>query len=321
MSEDNITALRGADAHEEGSEGLSRHTGPTFLERLAGYFRGRNGTLREEIAEALTAVEEDGKEAFSPGERVMLTNILGLREVSVEDVMIPRADIEAIEIGTKLSDLLTIFERSGHSRMPVYAGSLDDPRGLVHFRDVLAYITRQSHTENGLDMSRVDLSETIGNLDVIRTVHFVTPSMHVSDLLTRMQASRIHVALVIDEYGGTDGLVSLEDILETVVGDIADEHDDEQALIVPDGDNAYLADAKADIDEATAVIGSDFAIGEHEDYIDTINGLIVNEVGRVPQTGEVPEVLPGFEFHILDADPRRVKRVRIVRRSEEASAA
>src|SRR5690606_27870463 len=219
---------------------------PSFFERLAGLFRHKNGSnLREEIADALAETATDA-ESFSPGERAMLHNILRLREVRVEDVMIPRADIEAVEIGITLGALLTIFEQSGHSRMPVYAETLDDPRGMVHIRDVLAHITKLARAKKGrgarktaapaLDFANVDLTRTIGELDLMRTVLFVPPSMLASDLMGRMQASRTQMALVIDEYGGTDGLVSLEDIVEMVVGDIEDEHDDEEPMITQSGD-------------------------------------------------------------------------------------
>src|SRR5262249_41893806 len=152
-------------------------------------------------------------------------------EVRVEDVMVPRADIEAVEISITLGELLNVFEQSGHSRMPVYSGTLDDPRGMVHIRDVLAHITRSGQSRpDGLpreaapegppDLANVDLARSIGALELIRTVLFVPPSMLASDLMARMQASRTQMALVIDEYGGTDGLASLEDIVEMVVGDI-----------------------------------------------------------------------------------------------------
>ncbi len=291
----------------------------SFLERLAGLFRQRNGSsLRDEIADAL-AEAEDGAEAFSPGERAMLKNILRLREVRVEDVMIPRADIEAVEINTALGDLLGVFEESGHSRMPVYAETLDDPRGMVHIRDVFGYITKLARPNRAgdksaatLDFTHVDFSKTIGELNLMRTVLFVPPSMLASDLMGRMQASRTQMALVIDEYGGTDGLVSLEDIVEMVVGDIEDEHDDEEPLITQAGDGVYIVDGKAEIDEVALRIGDDFKSGEHGEYVDTIGGMIFNSLGRVPARGEVVQAVPGFEFHVLDADPRRVKRVRIV---------
>jgi CBS domain containing-hemolysin-like protein len=295
---------------------------PSFFERLAGLFRQKNGSnLREEIADALAETATDAG-SFSPGERAMLHNILRLREVRVEDVMIPRADIEAVEIGTTLGALLTVFEQSGHSRMPVYAETLDDPRGMVHIRDVLAHITKLARTKKGrgvrktaapaLDFANVDLSKTIGDLNLMRTVLFVPPSMLASDLMGRMQASRTQMALVIDEYGGTDGLVSLEDIVEMVVGDIEDEHDDEQPMVTQAGDGVYIVDGKAEIDEVAKLIGEDFTAGEHGEYVDTIGGMIFNTLGRVPARGEVVQAIPGFEFHVLDADPRRVKRVRIV---------
>ena len=342
MNEKSETAARtGADspikASDSSDEGPSPSTspaspvlsndnaadGPSFFDRIVGLFRQRNGSnLREEITDAL-AETESHSESFSPGERAMLNNILRLREVRVEDVMVPRADVEAIEIGTKLGDLLAVFEQSGHSRMPVYAEILDDPRGMVHIRDVLAHITRTAKVKKGraskkapetpaIDLAQVDLSKTIGELNLIRTVLFVPPSMLASDLMARMQATRTQMALVIDEYGGTDGLVSLEDIVEMVVGDIEDEHDEEEPLITQSGDGVFVVDAKAEIDDVAKMIGEDFAAGEHGEYVDTIGGMIFNTLGRVPARGEVVQPIPGFEFHVLEADTRRVKRVRIV---------
>ncbi|TIV86280.1 MAG: HlyC/CorC family transporter [Mesorhizobium sp.] len=297
------------------------HAGPSLFDRVLGLFRHRNGTsLREEIAGALAETTTDA-ESFSPGERAMLNNILRLREVRVEDVMVPRADIEAVEINTTLGDLLGLFEQSGHSRMPVYSETLDDPRGMVHIRDVLAHITKVARVKKGrtrakapvttaLDLAQVDLARTIGELNLIRQVLFVPPSMLASDLMGRMQTTRTQMALVIDEYGGTDGLASLEDIVEMVVGDIED--DDDEPMITQTGDGVFVVDGKAEIDEVAKMIGEDFAAGEHGEYVDTIGGMIFNTLGRVPARGEVVQAIPGFEFHVLDADPRRVKRVRIV---------
>ncbi|PAP92580.1 hemolysin family protein [Mesorhizobium wenxiniae] len=297
--------------------------GPSLFDRVLGLFRQRNGaSLREEIADALAETASDAG-AFSPGERAMLNNILRLREVRVEDVMVPRADIEAVEITTNLGDLLGLFEQSGHSRMPVYSETLDDPRGMVHIRDVLAHITKIARVRKGrttrktaaatlLDLAKVDLTRTIGDLTLIRPVLFVPPSMLASDLMGRMQAMRTQMALVIDEYGGTDGLVSLEDIVEMVVGDIEDEHDEDEPMITQTGEGVFVVDGKAEIDDVAKMIGEDFAAGEHGEYVDTIGGMIFNTLGRVPARGEVVQAIPGFEFHVLDADPRRVKRVRIV---------
>jgi CBS domain containing-hemolysin-like protein len=212
--------------------------------------------------------------------------------------------------------------------MPVYHETLDDPRGMVHIRDIVAYITRVAKQKRGrgakkpvpgagpLDLANVDLSRPVGDLSMVRPILFVPPSMLASDLMARMQAERLQMALVIDEYGGTDGLVSLEDIVEMVVGDIEDEHDDDEALITRTGDGVFVVDAKAEIEDVAEAIGEGFAAGEHAEDVDTIGGMIFNTLGRVPVRGEVVQPIPGFEFHVLDADPRRVKRVRIVQAGE-----
>jgi len=306
--------------------------GPTFFQRLTGLFRHRNGSsLRDDLTDALAEAAHAAD--FSPAERAMLKNILRLREVRVEDVMVPRGDVQAVEIATTLGDLLALFEKSGHSRMPVYSETLDDPRGMVHIRDVLGHITRGARArkmrgtrsvappKNGepkpeepakLDLGRVDLSRSIGELGLMRPILFVPPSMLASDLMARMQAARIQMALVIDEYGGTDGLVSLEDIVEMVVGDIEDEHDEDEPMVIKTGEGIFVVDGKAEIEEVAEMIGDAFKAGEHEEDVDTIGGMIFNTLGRVPARGEVVQAIPGFEFHVLDADPRRVKRVRIV---------
>lgn len=322
---------QGSDQSAEPQSTITGRSGvkSTFFERLTARFRPRNGSsLREDLEDALSdeGTEEDAA-SFSPAERAMLNNILRLRELRVEDVMVPRTDIEAMDMSTSLGDLLTMFEESGRSRMPVYNETLDDPRGMVHIRDVIAFITRAAKQKRGrgtrkatasgngapLDLHNVDLSKSVNDLGIIRPVLFVPPSMLASDLMARMQAARIQMALIIDEYGGTDGLASLEDIVEMVVGDIEDEHDeDEEPLITQTGDGVFVVDAKAEIDDVAEIIGSSFVAGEHGEYVDTIGGLIFNALGRVPTRGEVVQAIPGFEFHVLDADPRRVKRVRII---------
>lgn len=301
---------------------------PGLFARLRGFLKPRNGSsLRDDLTDALSENAFDD-EAFSVDERAMLKNILRFRELRVEDVMIPRADIEAVELETTLGELLAVFEQSGHSRMPVYGESLDDPRGMVHIRDVVAHITklarkkpRQSAKSTArntaekkprYDLHNVDLSSNINELNLIRPVLFVPPSMLASDLMARMQAVRIQMALVIDEYGGSDGLVSLEDIVETVVGDIEDEHDDEESMIVRASDGVFDVNAKAEIEEVAQMLGKAFRPGEHGEDVDTIGGMIFNALGRVPARGEVVQAVPGFEFRVLEADPRRIKRVRIV---------
>ncbi len=302
--------------------------------RLAGLFRHRYGSsLRENLTDALAEATLHGGD-FSPAEGAMLKNILRLREVRVEDVMVPRADVEAVDIDTTLGDLLVTFEQSGHSRMPVYSETLDDPRGMVHIRDVVVQLTRQARQRrsrgtkkaaaaapaatapaiagSALDFGNVDLTRSIGELNLVRPLLFVPPSMLASDLMARMQAAHIQMALVIDEYGGTDGLVSLEDIVEMVVGDIEDEHDEDEPMITKAGEGVFLVDGRAEIEEVAEMIGDAFRPGEHLEDVDTIGGMIFNTLGRVPARGEVVQAVPGFEFHVLDADPRRIKRVRIV---------
>lgn len=306
----------------------------TWLDRLwsAIGLRGR-ATIREDLADALAA--NDVAAGFSADERSMLANILRLREVRVDDIMIPRADIEAVDIDTSFADVFGAFRRSGHSRLPVYRETLDDPVGMVHVKDLMGYlaaaagITRDTNgaeaTELGqtsdgagsdvADAGEVDLSRTLADAGLVRSILFVPPSMTVSVLLANMQASRMQVALVIDEYGGTDGLVSLEDAIETVVGDIEDEHDSSAGpMVVPDGEGGFLADARADLDEVSKVIGADFTNSSRGEDVDTVGGLIFGLAGRIPVRGELIEVPEGFEFEILDADPRRIKRLRISRR-------
>lgn len=287
----------------------------SLFANLFSFMRSRNNsTLREDLTDALSDGQGDANSLFSPEERLMLNNILRLRETRVEDVMIPRSEIEALDITTTLAETLIEFEKSGHSRMPVYLESLDDPRGMLHIRDVLNYITHKAQSgekEGCLDFSKVDLSQPVGNLDLIRSVLFVPGSMLAGQLLTRMQATRTQMALIIDEYGGTDGLASMEDIVELVVGDIEDEHDDVDMSIIKEPDNRWLVDASADLDDVEKALGPDFKVGEHGEDVDTIGGLIVSTLDRIPAKGEVVEAVPGYQFRILEADKRRIKRIRI----------
>ncbi|MCM2401243.1 hemolysin family protein [Rhizobium sp. S153] len=300
-------------------------------------------SLREDLTDALK--EDAGtSDVFTPDERAMLNNILRFREVRVEDVMVPRADIEAVDQNVSIGELMTIFEVSGRSRMPVYSETLDDPRGMVHIRDLLSYVTKEARakrrTGNGsaqiaadtsakaekpargakadFDLGRVDLSRTVAEAGIVRSILFVPPSMLASDLLSRMQAARTQIALVIDEYGGTDGLVSHEDIVEMVVGDIDDEHDNDEAMFTRTSDDIFVADARVELEEIAEAIGDDFDVRDQIDEVDTLGGLLFSALGRIPVRGEVVQALPGFEFLILDADPRRIKRVRITRKRPQA---
>ena len=329
-SQDEAGSSSSAPRHESGNR-------TTLWSRAARLWRMTGASsLRRDLAEALMTEESGGEPTFSPEERAMLHNILRFREVRVEDVMVPRADIEAVDQDITIAELMVIFEDSGRSRMPVYNESLDDPRGMVHIRDLLAYVTKQARNKrrngarNGtaaatgekpaktpkadFDLGRVDLSKTVMEAGIIRPVLFVPPSMLAADLMARMQADRTQMALVIDEYGGTDGLASLEDIVEMVVGDIEDEHDDDEVMIQRVSDDVFIADARVELEELAEAIGRDFDIREQLEDADTLGGLIFASLGRIPVRGEVVQAVPGFEFHVLDADPRRVKRVRVTRK-------
>ena len=298
---------------------------PGFFDSLVALLKPRpERSLRQDFVEALRRTgDEPG--GFTANERVMLSNILGLHEVRAGDIMVPRSEIEGVEITATLGELMERFEDSGRSRMPVYGEGLDDLLGMVHIRDVVGHVTRAALTfirssgaagagpKPDLDLAQVDLGQPMKNLGLLRDVLFVPPSMPASELMARMQAAHIQMALVIDEYGGTDGLVSLEDILEMVVGDIADEHDDEEVLVTAAGEGVFYADGRAELDDLAAVVGGDFDVSAFAEEADTLSGLIVQALGRVPDKNEVVEAVPGFELQVLDADPRRVKRVRIVR--------
>jgi CBS domain containing-hemolysin-like protein len=303
--------------------------GDGWLARLRSALARRGGgSLREDLASAL-ADDLGDPTTFTPRERVLLQNILRLREVRVDDVMVPRADIQAVEAETSIAELLTTFSASGHSRLPVYRETLDDPIGMVLIKDVtakmvaLATVPPEMVAGNGsagtrYDLSRIDLSRPLAATKLIRPVLFVPPSMPATDLMAKMQSARVQMALVIDEYGGTDGLVSLEDLVETVVGDIEDEHDvdDDEATITPAGEGAWIADARVDLEAVQAAIGPDFDPGQMSEEVDTIGGLVFAVTGRIPVRGELisPQALPGFEFEVLDADTRRIRRLKIARR-------
>jgi CBS domain containing-hemolysin-like protein len=263
-----------------------------------------------------------GETGFSPTESRMLRNILELRERRIDDVMVPRADIVAVQQDIVLGELVKIFESAAHSRLVVYGETLDDPVGMVHIRDLIAFMTKKAAAPPkkkprkppvaGLDFKSVDLSLPLSSIRIMRPLIYVPPSMPAIDLLARMQATRIHLALVIDEYGGTDGLVSIEDIVEQIVGDIEDEHDEASIhTIVRQYDGSYLADGRANLEEVVTAIGPEFETGEAGEEVDTLGGYVVKRIGRVPVRGEL---IPGpgqFEFEVLDADPRRIKKLRI----------
>ncbi len=298
-----------------------------LLDRLKALVGIRPGSLRSDLAEVLA--EDSVKAEFSPAERAMLQNILALEKQRIGDLMVPRADIVAVQQSIELGHLLRTFESAAHSRLVVFNDTLDDPTGMVHIRDLVAYLINRAKIDPeakpkrrktlpaDLDLKAIDLSESLVGAKLVRPILFVPESMPAIDQLGNMQATRIHLALVVDEYGGTDGVVSMEDIVEQIVGDIEDEHDDEAAMISAQADGSFVADARASLDEAAEKIGPAFAAGEESEDVDTLGGLLVTLAGRVPGRGEIIAGPGEFEIEVLDADPRRVKRLRVNKRPQE----
>jgi CBS domain containing-hemolysin-like protein len=301
---------------QETPESVAREQ-PSLIERVRALFGLAPASARDDIEDA---IEESASEEFTPQERAILKNVLALHDVRVEDVMVPRADIVALSLDTPLSEALECFRAAGHSRLPVYDETLDDPRGMIHIRDFLIFLA--SDPRFGL-MKGPEAAPTSGESGsglamplsaarILRPVLYAPPSMPALDLLLKMQTSRTHMALVIDEYGGTDGLVSIEDVMEAIVGDIEDEHDEgETPDLHPSGDGGFIAEARAPLDAVSQAVGFDFASLSEADEVDTIGGLITAAAGRVPDRGEILNGPGPFEFEVLDADPRRIKRVKI----------
>ena len=285
----------------------------SWFERLLARFGlGEELELREIIEDALARAQGEN-DSIGAQERAMLLNILRFGKQSVEDVMIPRADIIAVEDKITVDELLRVFREAEHSRLPVFRESLDDPRGMIHIRDLMSWIT--STAEAGpapkLDLSTVDLGRSIADIDITREILYVPASMSLVDLLLKMQATRIHLALVVDEYGGTDGLVSIEDLVEEVVGEIEDEHDVAESWIREDPRQGLIANALAPIEELETYLGRKLVAPEQEEDIDTLGGLVFSLAGRIPVRGEIVPHPSGITFEVLEADRRRIKKLRI----------
>jgi len=268
------------------------------LKSLGGWLRslisGRNGegSVLEVIEELIEEVDDDAME-IGADQGALIVNILKLHELTAEDVMVPRADIVAADIDSDIDELVDIMARDAHSRLPVYSKQLDNVVGFVHIKDVLVAVRGTS---------------PIAVKDIVRDILFAAPSIHVLDLLLEMRARRTHMSIVVDEFGGVDGLVTIEDLVEEIVGEIEDEHDTEGPSIVRRPDGSILADARTEIEELEKMVGK-FATDEEREEIDTLGGIIFHLIDRVPRRHEVIAHPSGLEFEIVDADPRRVKRV------------
>ena len=272
--------------------------------RLAQAVRGlrRDSTMRESLEEVIEESERETQD-LSSQERLMLANLLTFGELSVSDVMVPRADIVAVEEQTPFAEAVSLFREAQHSRLPIYRETLDDPLGMVHIKDIVALV------EIGIDGQLRWPPTSISKLK--REVLFVPGAMPALDLLMKMQATRIHMALVVDEYGGTDGIISMEDIVEEIVGNIDDEHDvDQTPEIVARPDSKFDADARVSLEDFKERTGIDLTKMETEEDVDTLGGVVAAALGRVPVRGEIVSHA-GVEFEILEADPRRAKRLRV----------
>ena len=263
------------------------------------------GSRDPSLRESLEEIFQEHEEADTPvdeQERTMLLNLLNFGELRVENVMVPRADIVAVPETATLAEVVTAMSDAGHSRLPVYRETLDEVIGMIHVRDLLAFW----HDEDSFVATHV-----------VRAMPFVPPSMPIQNLLRQMRATKVHMALVVDEHGGIDGLVTIEDLVEEIVGEIEDEHD---RTIPPSisqrADGSFDADARLLIEELEPRLGIDLLPAERDEEIDTVGGLVIALAGRVPISGEVIGHEAGLDFEILDADPRRVRSVRIRQRPE-----
>ena len=305
--------------HETGKTKAS----PSWLQRMAANLGFTHGVSLRETLE--TAIQEMGAEddgSLSQQERLMLLNVLEFGETKVSEVMIPRADIVAVEENQTVAELLNLFARIGHSRVPVFRESLDNPIGMVHIKDAIAWVTRGAKLSlqdeaalekavQSLDLSRSALRTTIASAKLAREALFVPPSMSALALLAKMKQKQIHLAIVVDEFGGTDGLATFQDVVEAITGDIADEHDDSKALAIRVENEAFIASARTPIEDVEQALGMSLTTNGIPEEVETLGGLIMTTVGSVPKRGQIVPHPSGVTFEIMEAGPRRLHKVRI----------
>ncbi|MCK5041297.1 MAG: HlyC/CorC family transporter [Sphingomonadales bacterium] len=268
------------------------------------FFGGKGDpSLRESLEEIIEEHEDDGGgDKIGEDERSMLFNVLSYGSMRADDIMVPRVDIVAVDSVLPFDDLLGVFASAAHSRLPVYKENMDEIVGMVHVKDAVIALEGQQNSSNS--------QPTIEN--IMREVLIVAPSMKLMDLLAKMRAKRTHMAIVVDEYGGTDGLVTIENLVEQIVGDIEDEHDEDDRLVfVPVRPGVFDADARMPVEELESVLGYELLPEERDEDIETLGGVIVSIEGRVPQIGDVIEQRDGFKFEVLNGDARKIKKIRI----------
>lgn len=279
-------------------------------------------SLRETLETAIREMGAEDDQSLSQQERLMLLNVLEFGETKVSEVMIPRADIVAVEENQTVAELLNLFARIGHSRVPVFRESLDNPIGMVHIKDAIAWVTRgaklslqdeaaMERAAQTLDLSRSALRTTIASAKLVREALFVPSSMSALALLAKMKQKQIHLAVVVDEFGGTDGLATFQDVVEAITGDIADEHDDSKALAIGVENEAFIASARTPIEDVEQALGMSLTTNGIPEDVETLGGLIMATVGNVPKRGQIVPHPSGVTFEILEAGPRRLHKVRI----------
>ena len=351
MNDDNPSSSGQSSGGKTNGNGTSAATQSGWLNAIRSSLGLPGGqTLRDSLEAAISAEEEAN--VFSAEERAMLSRLLRYGALRIDDVMVPRADIVAIDENTTVAEALETFVEAGVSRLPLYHETLDDPRGMVHVKDLVQWLVKSgslSEVSNADEASATAVlaaanttpaepvvagdepqsdpdksgaaasasdgksifSKPLANAKVRRPVLYVPPSMPAMNLLLRMQSTRIHMALVVDEYGGTDGLVTIEDLVEEIVGEIEDEHDEyEPSQITDDAGTTMVAAARMPIEDMEQRLGLTLLDDDDTD-IDTIGGLVFSLVGRVPARGELVSHPAGVEFEVLDADPRRIKKLKI----------
>lgn len=295
------------------SESTSRkRTG--LAHRLSRLFARERLGSADAVEEALRETEQNGG-PLEVAHKDMILRAARFDRIKVADVMRPRAEIVAIEVSATLGEAARVFSESQHSRLPVYGEALDDPQGFIHVRDVMSLLAPGADGETKARFADRLLAR------IKRDILYVPQSMTLSTLFIKMQSSRIHLALVVDEYGGTDGLVSMEDLVEQILGSIDDEHDVDAALVAERPGGVFDADGRASVQELEAKLSVSLALPDHEDEFDTVAGLAVALAGRLPQRGEILHHPAGCDVEILESDPRRVRRIRIRRVAQGASAA
>lgn len=288
----------GDDRSPDGADPVPKGGGlGGFLRGVFRSSRGEESGLLETLEDMLDERSESAG-ALSDDEALLITNVLRLREVMVEDVMVPRAEIISVNVDSPVEDIIALFASSGHSRLPAFRETLDNPLGMVHIKDMVC--------------PAAGIATSVEK--AVREVLYISPSARIFDLIREMRLRRIHMALIVDEYGGIDGLVTIEDLIEQIVGDIVDEHDHETEpdLILRDDGTAEV-DARMELEDFEKHFGGSLFTGDEREEIDTLGGLVFRLAGRVPARGEIIRREGGPDFEILDANPRTIKRVRVTR--------